>query len=99
MRNPLLLPPYLLTTALAAAKLAGPLATLPWVWVFSPIWLPLAVYGAANLVVRRQALKVLNEDPAMIAKLQEKLELARLAAIRATRRKTTEERHSDYDPL
>jgi hypothetical protein len=39
----------LLTAALAGLRLAG-VIDWPWVWVFSPIWLPLAVVGAAVAV-------------------------------------------------
>ena len=39
----------LLTAALAGLRVAGVL-DWPWVWVFSPIWLPLSVVGAVATV-------------------------------------------------
>jgi len=38
-----------LTTIFAGLRLAGVL-DWPWVWVLSPIWLPLTVIGAATCV-------------------------------------------------
>ena len=39
----------LLTAALVALRVAGVL-DWPWVWIFSPIWLPLAAVGAVVTV-------------------------------------------------